>query len=263
MSTLNLSKTISKYFSGTEEPSYWNIKLSPLLYQDDSARFATSIEEAQKGNILMSKAMQIKQLELNVDKSGVIIFGKKKKVLELKKTIEDEKLLSIAGLEVKVKMSDKYLGDYLDSGGLAKSVEMTVAKRYGICLNEILELKSVIEDFRMHSLGGIRVGIEIFNLSILPKLLYNADTWFEMNAKTLKRLENLQNILLRCLLSVPNSTPIAGLHWDCGMISMEYRVYQKKIMFIHYLVYLDNESLAKEIFCTQREYNLQGFVKEG
>ena len=211
----------------------------------------------------MSKAMQIKQLELNVDKSGVIIFGKKKKVLELKKTIEDEKLLSIAGLEVKVKMSDKYLGDYLDSGGLAKSVEMTVAKRYGICLNEILELKSVIEDFRMHSLGGIRVGIEIFNLSILPKLLYNADTWFEMNAKTLKRLENLQNILLRCLLSVPNSTPIAGLHWDCGMISMEYRVYQKKIMFIHYLVYLDDESLAKEIFCTQREYNLPGFVKEG
>ena len=40
----------------------------------------------------MSKAMQIKQLELNVDKSGVIIFGKKKKVLELKKTIEAEKL---------------------------------------------------------------------------------------------------------------------------------------------------------------------------
>ena len=147
VSSLNLSKTISKYFSGTEEPSYWNIKLSPLLYQDDSARFATSIEEAQKGNILMSKAMQIKQLELNVDKSGLIIFGKKKKVLELKKTIEDEKLLSIAGLEVKVKMSDKYLGDNLDSGGLAKSVEMTVAKRYGICLNEILELKSVIKDF--------------------------------------------------------------------------------------------------------------------
>jgi hypothetical protein len=84
-----------------------------------------------------------------------------------------------------------------------------------------------------------------------------------MNAKTLKRLENLQNILLRCLLSVPNSTPIAGLHWDCGMISMEYRVYKKKIMFIHYLVYLDDESLANKIFCTQREYNLPGFVKEG
>jgi hypothetical protein len=37
-------------------------------------------------------------------------------------------------------------------GGLAKSVEATVAKRYGACLHKILELKSVIEDFRMHSL---------------------------------------------------------------------------------------------------------------
>ena len=37
-------------------------------------------------------------------------------------------------------------------GGLAKSVEATVAKRYGACLHKFLELKSVIEDFRMHSL---------------------------------------------------------------------------------------------------------------
>ena len=45
---------------------------------------------------------------------------------------------------VKVKTEDKYLGDYLHSGGLAKSVQSTVNKRFGVCLNEILELKSVI-----------------------------------------------------------------------------------------------------------------------
>ena len=73
-SSLNLSKTIGKYFSGTEEASYMGLKLNPLMYQDDTARLATSIEEAQKGNILISRAMKIKQLELNVDKSGVILF---------------------------------------------------------------------------------------------------------------------------------------------------------------------------------------------
>ena len=54
--------------------------------------------------------MKLKQLELNVDKSGVIIFGKKRKVLELKNTIEKEKCLSIDCVEVKVKSNDKYLG---------------------------------------------------------------------------------------------------------------------------------------------------------
>ena len=155
------------------------------------------------------------------------------------------------------------MGDYLHSDGLAKSAEATVAKRYGICLNRVLELKSVIEDFRMHSLGGIKVGLEIFNSAILSTLIYNADTWFELNDGTIKRLENIQNILLRCLLSVPNSTPITALNWDCGFLSVEYRVYQKKLMFLHYLINLDKSSLANEIFETQKDYNLPGFVQEG
>ena len=200
ISSLNLSKTISTFFSGAEEASYCTLKLSPMLFQDDSARIATSIEEAQKGNILMSKAMKMKQLQLNVNKSGVILFGKKKQVESPKNKIEEEKSLKIDEMEVKVKTYDKYLDDYLHSGGLAKSFEETVSKQYGVCLNMILELKSVIEDFRLLSLSGIKVGIEIFNLAILSMLTYNADTWYEMNFKTIKILENLQNTFIRCIV---------------------------------------------------------------
>ena len=46
-SSLNLDKTIGKYVSGSEEVSYISLKLSPVMYQDDTARFATSIEDAQ------------------------------------------------------------------------------------------------------------------------------------------------------------------------------------------------------------------------
>ena len=142
-------------------------------------------------------------------------------------------------------------------------MEATVDKRYGACLHAILELKSVIEDFRMHSLGGIKVGFDIFNLAILPALIYNADTWYEMNTKTIKRLENLQNIFMRCMLSVPNSTPMAALNWDCGFLSVEFSINQKKLIFLHYLVNLDKSALASEIFTIQKENNLPGFVSEG
>ena len=124
---------------------------------------------------ITSEAVKIKQLELNVDKSGVIIFGNKKEVDKIMNNVEKDKCLSIDGLPVKVKLQDNYIGDYLHSAGLGKSTEATIAKRYGPCLTSILELKSVIEDFRMHSLGGIKVGLEVFNLAIFP----NADTWFE------------------------------------------------------------------------------------
>ena len=67
----------------------------------------------------------------------------------------------------------------------------------------------------------------------------------------------------QCSELYTNIPSIAALNWDCGMLSMEYRVYQKKIMFLYYLVHLDDDSLAGQIFCTQKEHNLPGFVKEG
>ena len=100
-------------------------------------------------------------------------------------------------------------------------------------------------------------------LAILPKLTYNLDTWTELNDKSIKRIENLQNIFLRCLLSVPNSTPVAAMNWDSGFLSVEYRVSQKKLMLIHYLVNLDKTALASEVFEIQREHSLPGFVIEG
>jgi hypothetical protein len=115
----------------------------------------------------------------------------------------------------------------------------------------------------MHSLGGIKVGMEIFNLAILPQLLYNSDTWFEITDQTLNRLESLQRILLRCLLCVPNSTLVAALSWDSGLLSIRYKIYQNKLMLIHHLMSLDRSSLTSKIFTLQKDFNLPGLVKEG
>ena len=89
ISALNLDKTMSAYFLGSDsEVSYGPARLSPVLYQDDSARFSTSVEEAQKGNILISRAMRAMQLDLNVDKSAAILFGAKCQVNKMRKLIE-------------------------------------------------------------------------------------------------------------------------------------------------------------------------------
>ena len=169
---------------------------------------------------------------------------------------------TINGLSVKVKNEEKYLGDYFHCGGLAKSVETTVSKRYGVALNSILELKSVIEDFRMHKLGGISSGIDIFNMAILPALIYNCETWLEAPKKTIERLDHLQNILMRCLLAVPNSAPIPALNWDVGLVSMEHKINEKKLLFFHYISTLDESTLAKEIYQIQKQLKFPGFVPE-
>ena len=70
-----------------------------------------------------------------------------------------------------IKLEEKYLGDYLHCHVLSKSVEATVNKRYGMAMHAVIELKAVIEDFRMHKLGAISSALDVFNLAIVPALL--------------------------------------------------------------------------------------------
>ena len=130
--------------------------------------------------------MKSMQLELNVDKSVTILFGNSKQVNKIISFIEKNQSLTLNGSAVKIKQEEKYLGDFLHSAGLSKSAEVTVNKRYGKCLKSVIELKSIFDDFRMHSLGVICAGIDIFNLAIFPVLTYNSSTWFELNKNTIK-----------------------------------------------------------------------------
>ena len=263
LSALNLSKTLSAYFGGSNsEISYGSTQLSPLQFQDDCARFSSSIEEAQKGNILMSKAMKAMQLDLNIDKSATILFGRKKHIMKMRKSIEENRSLSLNGKQVEIKLEEKYLGDYLHSYGLSKSVEVTVNKRYGKCIKSVIELKSVINDFRMYSLGGISVGLDIFTMAILPVMMTNSATWTMIDQKTIEKLDNFQHILQRCLLGASNSTPLVALSWDLGMLSMEHNINQTKLIFLQFLISQDNENLSKEVYNIQKSLNFPGFIPE-
>ena len=125
-----------------------------------------------------------------------------------------------------------------------------------------MELKSVIEDYRMHSLGGISSGLDIFNMAILPVMLNNSATWIMMNKKTINKLENLQHVLQRCLLGAANSTPLVAMSWDLGMLNMEHRVNQSKLVFLKYLVDQDDTNLSKEISNIQKSLDFPGFIEE-
>ena len=83
----------------------------------------------------------------------------------------------------------------------------------------------------MHKLVKISCGLDIFNMAILPVLLYNSETWLEIDDTTIDRLDRLQLILLRNLFAVPSSTPIPALSWDSGQLSMKHKINEKKAEF--------------------------------
>ena len=88
LSSANLDKTLSVYFGGSNcEVSYGDVRLRPITFQDDTSRLAATLEDAQKGNIIMESAMKRKQLKLNIKKCSLIVFEKKKRIKSIRNSI--------------------------------------------------------------------------------------------------------------------------------------------------------------------------------
>ena len=90
------------------------------------------------------------------------------------------------------KVQTEFLGDRIHEEGVSKSAEATVKRRYGRIVNTMIEISEFIKDFRLNSIGGLKSGLMLYEMVIVPSLLYNCDTWFFMNSHTIKTLENLQ-----------------------------------------------------------------------
>ena len=194
------------------------------MFQDD-----TSLEAAQKGNIIMNAAMKRKQLELNVDKCCVIIFDKISKSKATRETINKKGLLTIGKHMIKAKPQDKYLGDILNEGGLAQSMKETVNDRYGKAFNTIKEIGAVINDFRINAIGGLKAGLDIFEMVVVPSVINNSDNWVQMDNGAVNRLDD------KNLLAVPHSVPTPSLRSELGCLSMEERIDSRKLNFIYHV----------------------------
>ena len=78
----------------------------------------------------------------------------------------------------------KYLGDWISEKGLSESVACTVKKRKGFAIASIHEIRSVIDDCRSNLCGGIQVGLDIWEIDVIPMLL---DRYIQQNLGRIRR----------------------------------------------------------------------------
>ena len=84
LSSLNLDSGVQQFFkSSSSEASYADVRLGPLIFQDDLARICLNVQAAQAGNDKVETITNLKQLEINIDKSSYILLGNKNKVEEI------------------------------------------------------------------------------------------------------------------------------------------------------------------------------------
>ena len=262
MSAISLDNGVCEFFANSEkEVTYPRVALGPFLFQDDVCRLASDVASAQYGNDMMECVAETKLLDYNLEKSCFLTIGKKKRRLEVKKQLVDTPL-KLCGRNMVHETEFKYLGDFISELGITESVYLTVKKRKPNVVRATYEIRSIVDDCRINCVGGLAAGIEIWEMAVIPVILYNSESWQGINDQTIKILENLQYNFLRSILAVGSGCPLPLLLSETGMLLMENRVLQKKVLFLHHLENLPSSALAKEIFKAQNLMGLPGIMTD-
>ena len=249
-------------FSGSQdEIGYGAVEMGPFLFQDDFYHNSGSILQARQTNIKVNILIKEKRLSLNSSKSVAILFGTSKQKQDAKQELE-EKPLMCGDVRMILAQTEKWLGDYLHTGGLAASVLETISQREGKVKGAALEIAAIVDDWRSEAVGGFETGLFLWESCCLPSLLHNAGTWVEMSTDAVKRLNSLQNWFVRLLLRQGPGSPTGSLLWETGLLSMDLLVWREKLSMILHIRGLDQDSLAKRIWAEQMAFNWPGLAKE-
>ena len=99
ISTINLDFTVNCHFkSSSYEISYSDVRLQPLIFQDDISRLSLSQKDAKAGNIYVEALMEANLLDLNTDKSCFIVLGGKHILTNMRKELSTHPLILCGNL---------------------------------------------------------------------------------------------------------------------------------------------------------------------
>ena len=167
--------------------------------------------------------------------------------------------MQVHGENIDLVEQDKYLGDAIattiQSNG---SNEINIRKRKGTAIG----MKSQI----MTILKSVSLGHFYFEIAILLReslfigsMMFNSEVWYSLTKAQVKEFEDLDKLLLRGVLGdVPFSVPGEAIFLELGLVPLGILLQARRVIFLHYLVSLNEEDMLSKFFHAQWKYPVRG-----
>jgi hypothetical protein len=179
-----------------------DVQTGCLFWADDVVLIADNEVDLQKMLNIASQFSLTWKLDFNVDKSKVLIVGKR---------IDKTKLWKLGNLSISECDSYKYLGVHI-SRNLSDHTHVNEVLKKGNRL--IGYIKSIIDshdDFNRIYYGNI-----LWKSLALPSINYACSVWTCGSKSDINKIENLQLQMARYILKAPRNTPSVALYGDLG-----------------------------------------------
>ena len=245
--SFSLSQGMETHFEDSQyEISYGRVRLSGLLFQDDSFNMYSSIEGVRDGLLRFQRMMESKRLQINIDKSSVILSGRRNMVNKIRKEIEDNPF-KYDNSTMKEKSEVKWLGDIIHSEGNKASSLASIKDRKTRIMNAMYETVAIIEDSRVNKMGSGRFAKDLWENVLIPAILNNSCLWKILDKDVQNELEALQSLYFRLLLAIPKTVPKPAICYEANLLQMKYRVFIRHLNFIKFVFHQEESVLSKQI----------------
>ena len=189
------------------------LKLYVLLYADDTIIMAESPEELQKALDKLTSYCEKWSLKINISKSNVIIFSSGK-VKKYPKFYVDQKEIQVVDDYVYLGVNFHYNGSFKNA--IKKQIKQARKAMY-----------SLLSKTRILGLP-VDIVLELFNVCVVPILLYGAEIWGYENVE---ELDIFHRQFLRIILKAHKFTPNAMLYGETGTYELATLIDSRMVNF--------------------------------
>jgi hypothetical protein len=217
-----------------------------LIFVDD-VMSAGNAEEIRKAIRNFKEMEELKKFTYGLKKTKYMIMNTGKEKEEM---IEEEVNLG----KITRTKEYQYVGFYLnEKGNCLYHIEQRGNKMPG----QINAIKSIANRSNVGEMY-LAVRILLYELCVVPFLLYGLETWHQHMKTEINLLEKIQAKALCQLLDLPRSTPYLGLLNELGMWRIQERLDYRRIMFLQNILKSDDRRLIKRVVLNQRSDEEEG-----
>ena len=245
------------------------VGIPPLAMIDDLFLMAGCGLESVLLNAFINAKTKTKKLQFGVDKCHKLHVGKEcsfcpnlyidqwkmKEVEQVEagltsqeEYLDDEHLMETTE-------EDKYLGDIImNNGKNTKNIKARKDKGEGIRKQVITMLEDVCfgpYEFEVATIWR--------NSLFINSILTNSETWYNLSKNEVEQLEQIDEHLLRSILETGRSTPKVMLYLEMGCMPIRFILMKRRILYLHYILHQDKESLIFKVFQAQKSNPVHGY----
>lgn len=199
-----------------------NLYIPVLFFADDGLLICESQKQLGKMIKILVAAADEVGLQINREKSNILIFNEKNKPNEIEKI----------GVTSEIKYLGVTINDKINCFKEYKSYKLKSAQR----------LSNLTFSVIARSCNKILIGKTYWKSVVLPSLLYGLGvvTW---TRSELEHLQRMENSVWRCILGAPGYTPVTAMRGDIGASAMVTRDMKTKLKYIRYALNSGNQML--------------------